>query len=627
MAPKRRGNFKYLGDNRTRDELRKECTKRKLGQCYKYHKAKLKQLVDNDERKKANVPLNKSPSKKNKQALQRSKTFKQSEVYHTAQPLFDNPEDSETFHTGLLQHSNTPKDSETFFSGPLVISGELEELAMRDSTTSTSIPSRSKKLSNDDHISGKLAEKMLDFIYAEDIGLKRVLIDENLYFFLFDLQRTKSKELFLSFTDLLKKYFNKLYFDCKTNFKTKDFNTNRFFCCFIEQQKTETKQFRLIFSLSISYELIRNELHLFVNNTCKHSAYMSRNLLKEAIDLCIKYNASINSNKEIIYAKLYTSNSYFCSTLLEFHEANFRIHSVPIKNGDVIVFKYSQENKIENTELHIDKKIFLKKTKEELRNECIKMGIRDCYECNKLQLKELADSEVRQKVYERKKNSDWVSLIQILRHIKEYKIINKISNITTEKIIKLLSKIDDGIKMKDYEDLTLVLFDLSKSSTKKIYFEFIYLLDENFKKLYRDCEMESNTIHEFQKNNTYNNNFFVCIFQNLKLCISRESCTDNLIFSLTIKTTYNDKGEPRVHIENECIHPTYRSKNRFFILWYVIQWLAFINPFIKKHKHNMFKIMNTSHPLFILHMCLFLKADFLPYKLVNDTLYMKLDVK
>ena len=117
MAPKRRGNFKYLGDNRTRDELRKECTKRKLGQCYKYHKAKLKQLVDNDERKKANVPLNKSPSKKNKQALQRSKTFKQSEVYHTAQPLFDNPEDSETFHTGLLQHSNTPKDSETFFSG------------------------------------------------------------------------------------------------------------------------------------------------------------------------------------------------------------------------------------------------------------------------------------------------------------------------------------------------------------------------------------------------------------------------------------------------------------------------------------------------------------------------------
>ena len=94
-----------------------------------------------------------------------------------------------------------------------------------------------------------------------------------------------------------------------------------------------------------------------------------------------------------------------------------------------------------------------------------------------------------------------------------------------------------------------------------------------------------------------------------------------------MKTTYNDKGEPRVHIENECIHPTYRSKNRLFILWYVIQWLAFINPFIKKHKHNMFKIMNTSHPFFILHMCLFLKAHFLPYKLVNDTLYMKFDVK
>jgi len=620
MAPKRRGNFKDLGDNRTRDELRKECTKRKLGQCYKYHKANLKQLVDNDERKKANVPLNKSPSKKNKQALQRSKTFKQSEVYHTAQPLFDNPEDSETFHTGLLKHSNTPEDSETFFSGPLVISGDLEELAMRDSTTSTSVPYRSKKLDNDDHISGQLAEQMIDLISTEDIGLKRVLIDENVYFFLFDLQRTKSKVLFLSFTDLLKKYFDKLYFDCKKNSEKKDFDTNRFFCCFIEQQKTLTKQFRLIFSLSISYELIRNELHLFVNNTCKHSDYMGRNLLKEAIELGIKYNASINSNKEIIYAKLYTSNSHFCSALLDFHEANFRIHSV--ENGDVIVLKYSQEN--DNTELHIDKKLFLKKTKDQLRKECMKMGISDCYKCTEFQLKELTDPEVRELVYERKKHSDSVSLIDILRHIKEYKIKNKISNSTTEKILQLLLKPDYSIKMNHYEDLTFVFFDLTKPSTKRIFSDFISLLEENFEKLYRDCEMDPNTIREFEKNNINNSdNMFFCIFQNMNACMSREICTTNLIFSLTMNIYDNLRGQHYINIENECTHPTYISPHRFFILTYAIGYFISMSPFIKKNKQNMFKIMNTSHPHFAIDMCNFLRANFILYKLVDGELYMR----
>ena len=177
-----------------------------------------------------------------------------------------------------------------------------------------------------------------------------------------------------------------------------------------------------------------------MNNTCKHSDYMVKNLLKEAIDLGIKYNASINSNKEIIYAKLYTSNSHFCLTLLDFHEANFRIHSVPLKHGDVIVLKYSQENENENTELHIDKKLFLKKTKEQLRKECMKMGISDCYKCNEFQLKDLTDPEVRALVYERKKHSDSVSLIDILRHIKESKIVNKISNIKLKKYLNYFQR-------------------------------------------------------------------------------------------------------------------------------------------------------------------------------------------
>ena len=53
--------------------------------------------------------------------LQCSKTFNQSETYHTAQPLVssDTPEDSDMFLTGKLKHSDTPEDSDMFLSGRL----------------------------------------------------------------------------------------------------------------------------------------------------------------------------------------------------------------------------------------------------------------------------------------------------------------------------------------------------------------------------------------------------------------------------------------------------------------------------------------------------------------------------
>ena len=64
MAPKRKGNFKYLGDDRTRDQLRKECEQRNLDKCYRYRKAELKQIVNEDEKRKMNVRVHKSLSKK-----------------------------------------------------------------------------------------------------------------------------------------------------------------------------------------------------------------------------------------------------------------------------------------------------------------------------------------------------------------------------------------------------------------------------------------------------------------------------------------------------------------------------------------------------------------------------------
>ena len=166
-------------------------------------------------------------------------------------------------------------------------------------------------------------------------------------------------------------------------------------------------------------------------------------------------------------------------------------------------------------------------------------------------------------------------------------------------------------------------FYLEKPSTKRRFFDFISSLEENFEKLYRDCQMEPNTICEFEKHYINNHNMFFCIFQNMNACMSREICTTNLIFSLTMNFSDNNRGQQYINIENECTHPAYISPHRFYMVAYAIQYFISMSPFIKKNKQNMFKIMNTSHPLFAIQMCNFLRSDFIPYKLVDGELYMR----
>ena len=123
MAPKRRGNFKYLGDDRTRDQLRNECTQRNLDKCYRYRKAELKHIVDEDERRNRNVSVHKSLSKKKKQ-----------ETYYHAKRTTDTSEDSETDYSSEVT-TDTSEDVETYRSAELPISGTLEDSAIRDDKT------------------------------------------------------------------------------------------------------------------------------------------------------------------------------------------------------------------------------------------------------------------------------------------------------------------------------------------------------------------------------------------------------------------------------------------------------------------------------------------------------------
>ena len=399
----------------------------------------------------------------------------------------------------------------------------------------------------------------MKIIISHDKGIKYVADTQtNLSFVLFDLQRTKTRNQYYSgFITTLHEYFKNLYSECKTEFPTKD--TDRFFCCLIDEKKMA-----MVFSLSISYENKRDEISLIINNTCKNSAYTDKNLLKEVIQLCISKNANIEKNRKNMYAKLHTSNSHFCSTLREFYEAKFHVHSVPDKNGDLVLLKYH----------------------------------------------------------------DKVPNLQNLKHTKEQKNVNRIPNLKADKIIKLIESGDEGIQMYNFDGgiLTFVFFDLSKNTTKNIHFEFINLLEKNFQKLYRDCNMKPNTAYEFRQTNTHNKKFFLCVLENAYLCKSQESCSINLIFSLTMSASY-DKGEPHIYIENDCLHPAYHAKQDHRLLSYAISWCLIVSPFITRNRHNMFKILNTSSPIFYLSLCNFLKSGLLPYMMEDDKFYMRYDKK